>query len=363
MKSILFIIAITSLALVSSTTQSEQMVRNVILDERGSTPPLSQLYACAHELEGQEVDKTKYDECLGRILSYKYFEKGSVEVKLVSANTVDLRFVLESRELILDKLEFKLSELDQASITKWLRQDSRNLEVGVPYTFKRETATFYNLQQFFLSNGRNAVWSSKLNLDYSSGRASMIYDFVEGPPGPKFDSLPPNSPDCAYRIAILDYTGIDDLVPIPLLDAATKVKAFSCYDPQLIKADESRLHSSGIFQNVHYITKRERKDWKLKIEGTGNPFVVRSLNVKNYGQATPLSHELLSQLPLQPGQTYKSSIANESLALLRHLVESKDSRTAVVEKVVVSQPRTLDIEFAVLKIGENEVFINGSKSQ
>ncbi|HEV2101754.1 MAG TPA: hypothetical protein VGR58_03155, partial [Candidatus Acidoferrum sp.] len=157
-------------------------------------------------------------------------------------------------------------------------------------------------------------------------------------------------------------TGIDDNVPFPLVDQIMRVRAFSCFDPELLKQDEKHLLASGIVKEAHLSSGKDGQDWEVRLTARrGNQFILRSMDVKGFGKTVNLSDAQMQTLPLQVGQPYKNSLANKTADSLEKMFSDSEHKISIIQRASLVDKKNLHIEFDVLVVPQDELFIDGER--
>jgi hypothetical protein len=346
----------------TSALAEAQLVQRVSFVDEGSVPPASRLYSCVRSLQGQVFDELKTKQCLSDLLASRFFKGGDFSIKDWGTGGLELIFHLKSPSLAVTALNFELPQQERNELESWLAADTRNLRVGSNYNSDAEATTFYGIQAFFRSRGEAVLFHSTVSLNYTRGDAQVTYKFVTGPKGPEESILPPYVPACPHYIKLLDLTGVDDNIPFSLIDQIMRVRAFSCFDPELLKQDEKHLLASGIVKEAHLSSGKDGQDWEVRLTARrGNQFILRSMDVKGFGKAVNLSDAQMQTLPFQVGQPYKNSLANKTADSLEKMFSDSEHKISIIQRASLVDKKNLHIEFDVLVVPQDELFIDGER--
>lgn len=360
MKSIAFASTFCLLILMVPAFAGPRRVRGVSFVEEGSAPQASLLYLCARNLKGQVFDESKARGCLNELLVSKFFEKGEFSVKDRGSEEVELIFHLKSPALVITSLKYELPQREMSDLEAWLGYNDGGLRAGDVYTSDAEAKTFYGIQNFFRSRGQAALFNSTVNLNYRSGNAEVSYHFVLGPIAREETTLALLA-DCRHRIRYLDLTGIDDTVPFPLVDQILRVRAFSCFDENLLEQDEKRMLASGFITEANFSVVKDGEDRDVTLVARGDQLTVHSIDVVGFGRKLNLLSSQIAALPLQAGQKYRNSLAEESAESLQKSLSDSGHKISVTPRATLVDRRQLHVEFDVIVSPEDELFIDGER--
>jgi hypothetical protein len=359
MKIVLLMSVFFQFILVSPASAKEQLVQGLSFVDEGSVPHSSRLYSCVRSLQGQAFDDLKTKHCVNDLLASRFFEGATFSIKDWGTGGLELIFHLKSPSLTITALTFELPQQERSELESWLASDPRNLRVGSIYSSDAESVTFYGIQNFFRSRGRSVLFNSTVNLNYRSGNAQVAYHFVLGPKGPEETVL---AADCPHRIKYFDLTGIDDNVPFPLVDQMMLVRAFSCFDAELLKQDEKRLLASGIVEEAHLSSEKDGQDWEVRLTARrGDQLILHSMDVKGFGKTVNLSDAQMQTLPLQVRQPYKNSLANKTADSLEKMFSDSEHKISIIQRASLADKKNLHMEFDVLVVPQDELFIDGER--
>lgn len=353
-------LALVQLILPSLDSARPQVVQTVSFVDEGSVPHSSRLYSCARKLQGTAFDEANTKACLNELLASGFFEEAKFSIKNAEAGALELTLHFRSPRLTISSVRFNLPAEEGNDLETWLAADARNLKVGDTYNFEAEAVTFYGIQSFFRSRGQVALFNSIVNLDYQHGNAQISYNFVYGPKGPKESTLPPYERDCPHRIQNLDLTGLGDNVPFSLVDQMMQTRAFSCFDPALLRQDEKRMRESGVVEKPHLSASKTGKGWEVRLTALGRQLMVSSVDVVGFGKSVELSTTQIEQLPLRAGQPFKNSLANLTAETLEKMTRDPEHKIATSWRTSLVNGTSLQVEFDVIVAPQDQLFINGS---
>jgi hypothetical protein len=361
-KIVLLISALFQFILATPTFSKAQLVGRVSFVDEGSVPPASRLYSCVRNLEGQIFDELKAKKCLTDLLASRFFEGGNFSTKDWGPGGLELIFHLKSPSLAITALNFELPQQERNELESWLAADTRNLHVGSIYSSDAEAITFYGIRAFFRSRGQASLFNSTVNLNYRSGNAQITYKFVHGPKGPEESALPAHVPDCAHYIKLLDLTGVDDNIPLSLIDQMMRVRASSCFDQALLRQDERRIIESDIAREAHLSATKEGTDWEVRLTARGgDQLTVHSVDVKGFGRTLNIPEAQMKTFPLQAGQTYKNSLANRTADVLEKMFADSDHKISATWQANLIDKKSVQVEFDVIIAPQDELFIDGER--
>jgi hypothetical protein len=335
-------------------------VQTVSYAEVGSVPHAYGMYACARALQGQPFDEHKTNACVDELLATNAFEQVSFSLHDAGAGTVNLTFNLKSRELVLTLLQFELPEQQKNDLGSWLSKDPDSFALGKAYTERAKVATFDGIQNFFRLHGQAILVSTSTALDYAQGTAQVAYRFVLGPKTPR-EAIVAGLENCPHPITDLDLTGIDEDAPFPLVSEIMNVRAFSCFDKDLLAKDEKRLMDSGFIKAAHFSTEADGQGWIVRLSVHGEPLTVSGVDVVGFGANLSLSPSELATLPLRTGQRYRNSLAGASSRRLEEMFADAHQIAQVVSRGRLLEGRRVQVEFDVLVSPKDEVLINGKR--
>jgi outer membrane protein assembly factor BamA len=332
---------------------------HVRIETSGSTPPLGSLFDCATSLKAKPYSPVTARGCLNHLLATGYFERGQFRTEKIQ-DEVTLIFDLKSPGLIVSTFSLELSDPDKSNLEVSLDNTPGVLSQGKVYSQEAELTTARQITKFFFQQGRRVGLHSKISLDFTTRTATVNYSIVEGPPGPGPGDLEAYSFDkeCKEMVAVVDFRGSDDYVPLILVQRLMKTHFGSCYDEASVQADAENLRKTALFAEVNFSLEGEQDRRTLSVAISGKPLKVRSVSVRCYGPPARDCQAIAGQLPLTTGAVYSRS--NDWLA--RKQVEKLLSRPHqnqwVFEDLTAQDNSGIAIVYGVI-LERTELSING----
>lgn len=352
---IAYLMALTSVRPASS---EEEILSGV--EFTGSVPGVPHLYDCIRNLKNSPQAEAEAQECLQSILSTGYFDAGSVEKKRSGAGKLVLLFHLSAPSATLRSMKIQVAEMDREPLERWLKKNPRNLQVGDIYEPGRDFATRDGIERFYLGRGRAVGISSTVRLDYAARTAELAYVVSEGPRTPPQPELPPYEDTCQDSVGALDWSDLDQYVPIPLVRDMVSLRDLgACFSKNALDADRKALENSQLFDTVKLTFSGPPADRQISLSLRGKRLVVSRVEVRFFGMDE--MKKFSAELPLKARQIYVRKQALESVQKLKMLYSTHDLQSEVFEHVDVSSDRSLNVTFEVLVYPRDQIWINGGK--
>lgn len=327
----------------------------------GSEPPnISNWNGCVRDLGGKAYDESASKACLNSIVATGYFTGGKVETEPYEEGEIRVEFHLAAPSLRLSRLDIDVPDSERESLAKWLSEDSATLRPGDTYQRDGESATWFGIDNFYRSEGKHVGISETLRLNYQDRTAELLYDILEGPSMAKQGMVPPYGAPCKEYVTV-NLTGVDDYIPIALIDNMTETRAFSCFNPKSIQHDHSALASSGMFKKVQYSIMAPAFDREVQLVAVGKPLTVKEVSIQRYGEATRTPLPSLDKLRVQAGSVYSRSDAWADKNYLKQIYTRPGETTDVFEDEELLPGNLLRVEYSVLVYDAAQFFVDGKR--
>jgi outer membrane protein assembly factor BamA len=356
---ILLILVSTPVCSHRTEAQSRAIVSSTAIKFDGTAPPLHSIYTCIQELRGRPYSQDETQKCVDRIKESNYFESVSATPRPLEANSMRLEFHLKAPALKIVELQYGISQLDKETLQAYLKKNGSTIGMGEVYDSAAQGMALQRMQQFFASEGRHVAISSRVVLDYRARTAQVQFKFFEGPRGPKESRFLVQNSGCKDEIEELNLTDVDDFVPLPLVEAQMKLRAFSCFDHSLAREDEAALQRTGLFRVVRFHVRGAQGARRVLVEIQGKPVTVSRVNVVGYGLIQHGPIENLGELPLKANDAYKGSAALRTLDHLARLYQRHGRRVDVLQDVRQVRGENVEVTFSVLVYDDDELCIDG----
>ncbi|MFZ0334753.1 MAG: hypothetical protein WBD21_08160 [Candidatus Acidiferrales bacterium] len=344
-----------------ATSQTNKIVALTQIKVQGSEPPnISNWNGCVKSLGGKIYNESTAKECLDSILATGYFAGGRIETESYKKGRVRVVFRLDAPSLVLSELKINLPNEEKQRLVRWLSQDKATLGPGDIYTRDGEVATWFGIDNYYRSLGRHAGISETLHLNYRDKTADLSYEILEGPSMAKEGIVPPYGAPCKEYVTV-NLTGVDDYVPIALIDSLTETRAFSCFDPESVQHDQNALASSGMFKKVQYSVMAPALDREVLLIASGKPLTVKEVSIQRYGEAmgTPLPSP--DKLRVRVGSVYSRSDAWADTNYLKQIFAKRGETVNVFEDEEALPRDTLKVKYYVLRYESAQLFVDGKK--
>jgi len=328
----------------------------------GSEPPhFSNWDSCVRDLGGKVYDESAAKACLNSIIATKYFTGGRIATEPYEKGEISVVFHLEAPSLRVSRLDIKVPDSERERLMKWLSQDERTLRTGDVYQRDGEFATWFGIDNFYRAEGKHVGISETLRLNYQDKTAVLSYKILHGPSMPKEAILPPYSPPCKEIVGILNLTGVDDYVPIALIDSLMKTQAFSCFRRDSMMHDRSVLENSDLFKDVKYSVTGPPNYRQVYVTIVGKPLTVKEVSVQRYGAALGIPLPSPEEFSVRVGSVYSQSKAAADINYLKHVYAKPGKTIDVFEHEDLLPGNLLRVRYDVLAYDSTQFFVDGKE--
>jgi len=341
-------------------SQVDQCIARV--DGQGSLPPLPQLYECVRDLNGKPYDTEQAKSCLDSILASGYVKTGRVDVAKGNSKAI-VRFVLVDPPLIVKDLDFDVEGSLKAPMLAWIQATGDILKVGDEYRENHDLKTREVIGFYFRHLGKQVGISRKIELDYHVNSAKVIYRITVGANIPPTRALPPYETACPQRIATFNLTGVDDSVPLNIVEKLTKTHAFGCFSADEVTNDTLKLRNSGLFNDVRYDVRTEssKDDKEVDLHLIGKPLKVREVRIVGHGLLSGRSFPEDPTLGIQSNDQYRRSAADAARNYLTQKYAASHQVIDVTEDDELLPNHEVIVTFDVVAYGQDQLTINGAE--
>jgi hypothetical protein len=328
---------------------------------RGSVPPIAGWYACANSLRGKTFDREASDRCLRSILERGPVTGGDLTVE-VTPEVTKVLFSLRSPELILKEVDFGLPDDLAPAFLEFSLTDPDVLRTGTIYNPRKEDETSIALDLFLKSKGMFAVLSRKLELDYAGRTGSLHYTVSGAHLGMEEAPLPPFGRKCEVYVKNVNAIDIDDMAPLPLVEDILGIRKSRCFSEATRNA-ETQILNTALFSSaaVRISGTGEWRDVSLSLRT--NPTMVRRISYKWYGELLDAHTQATPTVALLENQTYRRSLAQKSLEVLKNTYGAGGLKVKVIEEDRLEMDRSLTVVFHVAAGKRDTLFIDGKKAE
>lgn len=336
-----------------------QEVHNLDYRVTGSSPPPFLWLACIMEFGQKWRTEEGARVCLQKILDTGYFLAGTIEKEALPDSGWKLTVVLTAPSLTLTKFDLGVDEKNGRELREWLKQRRSLLQEGDPYSWDGERTQTLEILEWYRVRGQAVTVNTDLHLNYKDGTAMLLYRIVTGPQVPPEPSVVTSEEDCDRTVVAFNQTGIDDRVPLPLIDRMNRTRGASCFRPEWIEEDRTRLSATGLFSSVEYQVAGSGKDVTVNLLIKGKPLTVRNVEIRSYGPKPADACWSQAQLPLTAQSEYSRSKAAASRDILAKHCGGRGQNAKVLEHVDILSTSEIAVRFDILLYEENRVFVNG----
>jgi hypothetical protein len=232
--------------------------------------------------------------------------------------------------------------------------------MGAVYTDTEDDMTAEDIASFFAHIGQRVAVSRIAKLDYHLRTAEVSYRVFMGPPMKAKRAGPPFGDLCKRNMTVLNLLGVDDRVPLPLLEQLTETNFLTCFSEAAIARDTEKLRKSGLFEEVGYSVVG-KQDVKVSLQARGKPLKVSAVQVRGFGLLGGTPYPLDSPLPLKAGDFYSRTRASQSLDYLVQYFARNGWKITGAEAEELADRGVLKVYFDLLAAEEDQLFINGQR--
>jgi hypothetical protein len=173
--------------------------------------------------------------------------------------------------------------------------------------------------------------------------------------------LPPYGPECQELVGILNFTGIDDNVPIPLVDRLTKTQPFSCFNQNWLLRDQKQLEKSGLFKTVKYSVTGPPTYRQISVTIVDKPLRVQGVSVHCYGDSDGTARQSVDTFKVRAGSIYSRARAAADANFLKQVYAKPGEVTDVFEDEELLPGSRLHVTYNVLEYETTQFLVDGRK--
>jgi len=356
------VILTLTLSILALKSQNDQHMTTAVRTE-GSLPSLRSAFRCVSDLDGKTYNKGQIKNCLDSIAALPYVQSVNPESNNLPNGNVFVEFVVQAKELGVQELTFGVPLDDEKPIRHWIAKNPNNLRIGGVYTANAETSTFQGIRQFYAAKGTLVGIVPTVRLNYNKGDAQIRFDIVEGPHVSPKPVYYPYAPTCDDEVHYLDWSQVDQFVPVPLMESLIKLRALgACFAPEQIKTDEKALADSGLFKKAAVTYSGPRGERRVALNVQGRTIRVRKIAVAYYGSNEHCeTTDIEPELALKAGDTYTRPRAELSIEYIEKACSMPGQWIEVIESDERADDLDLKVTFNVLRFPLQSVFIDGKK--
>ena len=332
----------------------------VWVESHGSVPPIPDWFSCVGELEKAPYDKAKARACLQSILSHPEILKGKASFHRYKERDA-LTFHLESQPLTVTDVDLGIAPADLAQVHELLAINGSALHPGANYEDGGATSSRLVLDLLLRSQGRRAVISRTVQLDYQQKTAQVAFKIWEGPPGYPQPLLPPYAEPCKITNGYFNWMDIDDLSPKDFIERQMKTKWPGCFSEADLQDDSAALREMRFLSEANIIVEGTGDMRSISVHLRGHPIPIANISVRGYGLLDGLPGGDVPPIPMHEGDTYSRSDARSVERVLRKAFERSDRQVKVFTDVRINSAGKADLEFGVLAYPDDLVYVNGAK--
>jgi hypothetical protein len=337
----------------------QQIAKTELQLEEGSIPPHDSNLRCISDLDAKPYSAELIDKCLHSIARARYILDARVETTNRNDGTHLVDFIVRAKTLITKDLTFAAEGI--GPLQDWIARNHNNLQKGGIYTPEAEASTYQAIKQFYLAQGIMVGIVPTVRLNYGSGVALVHFQVVDGPRVPRKPAYFPYGPACEDEVTYIDWSEVDEHVPLPLMESLLKLSALgSCFEPELMRQDQDTLKNFPLFETASVELSGTKGDRHLSVKVKAKPLIVGQITIHTFGSPV-CSRGQESRLPLKLGEIYTSLKARDSADYLSTSCGGSTRWTEVAETDEVMENGQLQVIFEVLGFPLQAVFVDGEK--
>lgn len=328
------------------------------LEQQGSVPPIPQWFSCFRELKDRTYDKAKSRECLDSMLSHAEIEKGKIVFKR-HKNEDLLTFHIESPSLIVSDVDLGVSARELAQVHELLAINGNALRTGEAYESYREGSSWLILDLLFRSQGRRAVVSRTVHLDYNKKTAEVAFKIWDGPLGNPQPLVPPYVEPCKITNGYFSWTDADDLSPVDFVERQMKTKWCGCFSEADVRDDLAVLRGLKFLKEVNISVEGSGDTRSIDVHLRANPIPISEVKVRGYGLLDGMAESETPPITIHAGDAYSRSATRSLQKLLEKTFAKGGRQVKVFADVQVTAAGEARLDFSILAYPDDVVYING----
>ncbi len=346
----------------ANAAHADQEMSTYLRLTEGSIPPVGTPFNCVADLDGKPYSAKLVQNCLQLIAHVPYILSARIQSNRLPEGGKHIEFVVRAKALVTQVLSFTVQPDDLPRLQAWVALNPNNLKTGGTYTPAAGSSTYQAIKQFYLARGILVGIVPTVRLEYRNGTAEVNFAITKGPNVPPQPAYFPYGPVCEDEVTYVDWSQVDQSVPIPLVEAQLRIRALgTCFTPEFAKQDEETLKNMAIFKNasLEYSGAKGARHMAVKIKGA--PLPLAAINIRSFGAYTKCAENRAHDLPLVSTNLYSSAVARETTEYLKKVCSGPDRWVEVTEDDHLTQNGQLQVSFNVLVVPLQSVFIDGNQ--